>query len=82
MIALTPEMTELLRVGAATSYGRICFPFEVKDHGRELVQLTAAGLLFWGENGETPIITDAGRKAVGGVPQPELMKAEFAEACR
>jgi hypothetical protein len=72
MIALTPEMVELLRKGAATYYGRICYPKDTRANWRHLAPMHQAGLFYWGENGETPIITDAGRRAVDGPSLTEL----------
>jgi hypothetical protein len=72
MIEITPEMRKLLEVGASTSYGRICYPRDTKANWQHLAPMHEAGLLYWGENGETPIITDAGRRTVNGPSTTEL----------
>lgn len=75
--ALTDEMRQLLERGAATLYGRICFPFEARKIVPVLNEMRELGLLFWGDNGETPIITEAGRRAVNGPSATELTTAEM-----
>lgn len=75
--ALTADMVPWLERGAATSYGRICFPREARENGPLFGRMHAAGFFFWGDNGETPIITDAGRAAVNGPTTADLLAVEF-----
>lgn len=77
---LSPEMVELLMAAAATSYGRVCFPYQCRGPvGLLLVQARALGLIYY--DGSTPMITDAGRKAVGGPSDLELYRKNRAELC-
>lgn len=76
-ITLTDEMVDLLREGAKTAYGRCCYPVEARKNGRTVQALYDAGLAYRGDNGETPLITDAGRAAVGGPSREEMQSREL-----
>jgi hypothetical protein len=76
---LTPEMVELLTAAAQTTYGRVCYPFQVRGRERVLAAMQARKFLYW--DGATPMITDAGRVAVGGPSFLELHRKNRAELC-
>jgi hypothetical protein len=82
VLTLTDEQRLLLETGASTAYGRCCYPRDVRPIRHALNELYDLGLIHWGDNGETPIITEAGRQAVGGKTEGELRLAEFAAAAR
>jgi hypothetical protein len=69
---LSPELVELLRAAAQTTYGRICYPYQCRGPvGLLVVQARALGFIYY--DGATPIITDSGRKAVGAPTELELI---------
>jgi hypothetical protein len=75
---LSPEMVELLTAAAQTTYGRVCYPYQCCGPvGLLLVKARALGLIYY--DGATPIINDAGRKAVGAPTELALMFANRRE---
>jgi hypothetical protein len=69
---LSQELVELLTAAAQTTYGRVCYPYQCRGPvGLLLVQARARGFIYY--DGATPIITDAGRKAVGAPTELELI---------
>jgi hypothetical protein len=68
---LSPEMVELLTAAAQTTYGRICYPYQVRGREQVLAEMRARGLIWY--DGATPMIRDAGRKAVGAPSERELI---------
>jgi hypothetical protein len=78
---LSPEMVELLTAAAQTVHGRICYPYEVRGREKLLADMRARGFAWY--DGAQPMITDAGRKAVGAPTELELMcksRRAFAKA--
>jgi hypothetical protein len=69
---LSPEMVELLTAAAQTTYGRICYPYQVRGREQVLAVMRARGLIWY--DGATPMIRDAGRKAVGAPSELEMMR--------
>jgi hypothetical protein len=82
MEGLTDEMRALLETGAATHYGRCCYPRDRRDPKIDAAvwALREAGLVFMGDNGETPIITDMGREVIGAPTASAILNREIAEA--
>lgn len=80
MAGLTDDMRALLEEGAKTTYGRCCFPRDRKDRKVDAAvwALREAGLVFMGDNGETPIINDAGREAINAPTRAEVLDRELA----
>lgn len=76
---LSPEMAELLTAAAQTTYGRICYPYQARKLGPVLAAMRASGFIWY--DGATPMITDAGRQAVGGPSFLELHRKNRAELC-
>jgi hypothetical protein len=69
---LSPELVELLTAAAQTTYGRVCYPYQCRGPlGLLLVQARARGFIYYDD--ATPIITDAGRRAVGAPTELELI---------
>lgn len=81
MEGLTDEMRALLNTGADTHYGRCCYPRDLRDRkiSDAAWALKDAGLIFWGDNGETPIITDKGREVIGAPAASARLARELAE---
>lgn len=68
---LSSAMVELLTAAGQTTYGRICYPYQARGRERLLADMRARGFIYY--DGATPMITDAGRKAVGCPTELELI---------
>jgi hypothetical protein len=77
---VSPEMAELLRSGAADHLGIVCSPGQVQKNWRLLRELQALGLVRL-PTVDRPVVTDAGRAAVGAPSQAQVDRARFVEMC-
>jgi hypothetical protein len=77
---LTPEMADLLRAGAADHLGIVCSPGQVQKNWKLLRELQALGYVRF-PTVEQPVVTDAGRAAIGAPSQAQIDRARFVEMC-
>jgi hypothetical protein len=78
--ALSPELVELLWVGAYHKFGFCCLPGQVRKNFKLLHEAERLGYIrFIGIT--QPWITEAGRAAIGAPPEGEKQRAEFRQLC-
>jgi hypothetical protein len=79
---LSPELVELLWVGADHKYGLCCMPGQVRKNWALLHEGERLGFIrFLVGNIRNPWITDAGRTAIGAPPEGEKQRVELRQIC-
>ncbi len=79
---LSPELVELLKAGAEHKYGRCCLPGHVQKNFAALREGERLGFVrFLQGNIRNPWITEAGRAAIGALPEGEKQRAELRQVC-
>jgi hypothetical protein len=77
---ISPELVELLWVGADHKFGFCCMPGQVRKNFGLLREAERLGFVrFIGIT--QPWITEAGRGAIGAPPEGEKQRAEFRQLC-
>lgn len=76
---LSPELVELLWVGADHKFGFCCLPGQVRKNWGLLREAERLGFMRF--VGMQPWLTEAGRSAIGAPPEGEKQRLEFRALC-